>query len=66
VTSKPAASAAAHKGPPAFDPCIDRRRNVVERCFARLEQYRAIVTRYDKTAPSYQGMLDLTTLLIWL
>ena len=52
--------------PPAFDPLIYRRRNVVERCFNRLKQYRAIATRYDKTALSYQGMIDLATLLIWL
>lgn len=52
--------------PPAFDPKIYRRRNVVERCFGRLKQYRAIATRYDKTAQSYQGMIDLATLLMWL
>ncbi|MFE2998554.1 transposase [Nocardia sp. NPDC059246] len=52
--------------PPVFDPIAYRRRNVVERCFNRLEQYRAIATRYDKTATSYRGMLDLATLLIWL
>ena len=52
--------------PPAFDPLVYRRRNVVERCFNRLKQYRAIATRYDKTAVSYQGMLDLATLLMWL
>jgi transposase len=52
--------------PPAFDPLIYRRRNVVERCFGRLKQYRAIATRYDKTAQSYQGMIDLATLLMWL
>ena len=52
--------------PPAFDPVIYRRRNVVERCFGRLKQYRAIATRYDKTAQSYQSMIDLATLLMWL
>jgi transposase len=52
--------------PPAFDRHVYRRRNVVERCFGRLKQYRAIATRYDKTAQSYQGMIDLATLLIWL
>jgi hypothetical protein len=26
----------------------------------------ALGTRYDKTATSYQGMIDLATLLIWL
>ncbi len=52
-------------GPPTFDPTAYRR-NVVERCFNRLKQYRAIATRYDKTAQSYRGMLDLATLLMWL
>ncbi len=33
--------------PPAFDSAAYRRRNVVERCFAQLKQYRAIATRYD-------------------
>ena len=52
--------------PPVFDRHIYRRRNVVERCFGRLKQYRAIATRYDKTAQSYQAMIDLATLLMWL
>ena len=52
--------------PPAFDPIAYKRRNIVERCFNRLKHYRAIATRYDKTATSYQGWLDLTTLLMWL
>jgi transposase len=52
--------------PPAFDPTVYRRRNVVERCFNRLKHYRAIATRYDKTALSYQGWLDLATTIMWL
>ena len=52
--------------PPAFDPVIYKRRNVVERCFNRLKQYRAIATRYDKTALSFQAMIDLATLMMWL
>ncbi|MFD7657711.1 IS5/IS1182 family transposase, partial [Actinosynnema sp. NPDC059797] len=52
--------------PPAFDRTAYKRRNVVERCFNRLKQFRAIATRFDKTATSYRGMLDLATLLIWL
>jgi transposase len=51
--------------PPAFDPIAYRRRNVVERCFQRLKQFRAIATRYDKTALSYQTMIDLATLTLW-
>ncbi|MEU8135443.1 transposase [Streptodolium elevatio] len=34
--------------PPAFDKDIYRNRNVVERCFARLKQFRAIATRFGK------------------
>ena len=52
--------------PPVFDKGVYKRRNVVERCFNRLKQYRAIATRYDKTALSYQGMIDLATLKMWL
>jgi transposase len=52
--------------PPTFNPTIYKRRNVVERCFQRLKQYRAIATRYDKTATSYQAMIDLATLTMWL
>ena len=52
--------------PPTFDKIAYRRRNIVERCFNRFKQYRAIATRYDKTATSYQAMIDLATLLMWL
>ncbi|WP_459715816.1 transposase [Actinophytocola sp. KF-1] len=45
--------------PPAFDKTAYRRRNIVERCFQRLKQFRAIATRYDKTALSYQATLTL-------
>ncbi len=52
--------------PPAFDTTAYKRRNVVERCFNRFKQYRAIATRYDKTALSFQAMIDLATLMMWL
>ena len=41
--------------PPAFDPALYRDRNVVERCFARLKQFRAIATRFDKLADRYRA-----------
>jgi transposase len=37
--------------PPVFDRVAYKRRNVVERCFNRFKQYRAIATRYDKVVP---------------
>lgn len=33
-----------------------RNRNVVERCFGRLKEYRRIATRYDNTARNYLSM----------
>ncbi len=36
-----------------------RHRNVVERCFGRLKEYRRIATRYDKTARNYLSMVQL-------
>lgn len=43
-----------------------RRRNVVERCFNRLKQNRALATRYDKRARHYQATVTLARLRLWL
>nr|WP_234323394.1 IS5 family transposase [Streptomyces bikiniensis] len=51
--------------PPAFDRETYKRRNVVERCFNRLKQWRGIATRYDKTAQSYEAAVTLASLLMW-
>ncbi|MFJ6987484.1 MULTISPECIES: IS5 family transposase [unclassified Streptomyces] len=51
--------------PPAFDREIYKHRNVVERCFNRLKQWRGIATRYDKTAESYHAAVALASLLMW-
>src|SRR3712207_8797296 len=50
--------------PPAFDREVYKHRNVVERCFNRLKQWRGIATRYDKTAQSYEAAVTLASLLI--
>ncbi|MFI5580159.1 transposase, partial [Streptomyces sp. NPDC051822] len=52
--------------PPGFDRCLYRRRNVVERCFNRLKQWRGLATRYDKTRESYQAALTIASILLWL
>lgn len=52
--------------PPAFDREIHRDRNVVERCFARLKQFRAIATRFDKLADRYRAGIVLASLILWL
>ena len=52
--------------PPAFDRQHYRQRNLVERCFNRLKQYRALATRYAKRAELYRGLVVLASILIWL
>ena len=57
----------AHKPgrPPAFDAAAYRRRNVIERCVARLKHYRGLATRYEKTADALHGLLVFATILLW-
>jgi transposase len=47
---------------PAF---IYRHRNLIERCWARLKERRAIATRYDKTAVSYAADVVIAAVLDW-
>jgi transposase len=42
-----------------------RLRNVIERRFCRLQDFRAIATRYDKTARNFLAGLCLTALVYW-
>ena len=52
--------------PPAFDPEMYRRRNVVERCFNRLKQFRDLATRYAKRAAYYRAELTIAAIILWL
>jgi transposase len=52
--------------PPTFDRQAYKSRNVVERCFNRLKQFRAIATRFDKLATRYRAGLHLASLILWL
>jgi transposase len=51
---------------PAFDPVVYKQRNVVERCFNRLKQWRDLATRYAKRASIYRACLVLIAALLWL
>ena len=44
----------------SIDAEVYRRRNVIERWFGRLKQFRRIATRYDKTQSSYRGFVALS------
>jgi transposase len=52
--------------PPAFDRQRYKQRNVVERCFNRLKQFRALATRYAKQAAYYRATLLLVSTVLWL
>jgi hypothetical protein len=41
-------------------------RHLIENFFAKLKQFRAIATRYDKTARNFLGAVYLTACTIWL
>lgn len=52
--------------PPAFDAQAYRDRNVVERSFNTVKQWRGLATRYDKLAIVYRGAAVLRAITIWL
>ncbi|MEU4469426.1 IS5 family transposase [Streptomyces sp. NPDC024017] len=52
--------------PPVFDRELYKARNVVECCFNRLKQFRAIATRFDKLATPYKAGVHLASLILWL
>lgn len=61
------AAKGSHGGrPPAFDPELYKRRNVIERCFNRLKQFRGLATRYAKRAAYYQAELTIAAIILWL
>lgn len=49
----------------AVDRTLYRLRNLVERCFNRLKNARRMAARYDKTAESCPGGIDITSIRIW-
>ena len=49
-----------------YDRHLYKARHLVENFFARLKQYRAIATRYDKTARNFLGAIHLAAAMVWL
>ncbi len=52
--------------PVTYDRDAYRGRNVVERGFNLLKQWRGLATRYDKLAITYRGGVTLAAITIWL
>lgn len=49
-----------------YDRHLYKARHLIENFFARLKQYRAIATRYDKTARNFLGAIYLVASMVWL
>jgi transposase len=54
------------KTPRTFDKDLYQALHLIENFFAKLKQFRAIATRYDKTARSFLAGIHLVAALIWL
>ncbi len=48
-----------------FDPQAYRDRNVIERMFCRLKDFRRIATRYDKLAPNFLSAVCLAAIIAY-
>jgi putative transposase len=52
---------------PDFDTKTYKQRNLIERAFCRIKDWRAIATRYDKTASNFlAGLCLAATLTFWI
>jgi transposase len=54
------------KGNADMDLGLYKYRHLVENAFARLKQYRAVATRYDKLTRNYKSMVALACGYLWL
>jgi transposase len=54
------------RSPRSLDRELYKARHLIENFFARLKQFRAIATRYDKTAPNFLAAVHLAAAAVWL
>ena len=64
--SQPAIPTKRNEAPIACPDWIYNNRNQVERLWSRLKEWRAIATRYEKTANSFMGVLCLAAAIDWI
>jgi transposase len=63
VVIPPKANRRSHR---EYDQHLYKARHLIENFFAKLKQFRAIATRYDKTARNFLAAVYLTATTIWL
>lgn len=54
------------KNPRIYDEYLYKSRHLIENFFAKLKQFRAIATRYDKSARNFLAAVFLVGAYIWL
>jgi Transposase and inactivated derivatives len=54
------------KNPREYDKELYKARHLIENFFAKLKQYRAIATRYDKLAETFLSAIYMAATIIWL
>ena len=64
--ARPAIPAKCNEAPVACPAWIYNNRNLVERLWARLKEWRAVATRYEKMARCFMGVLCLAATLDWI
>ena len=64
--ARPAIPPQRHKAPVACPDWAYNNRNLVKRLWARLKEWRAVATRYEKTATSFLRVLCLAPTMDWL
>jgi transposase len=64
--ARPAIPSKRDEAPVACPPWIYVNRDRVERLWARLKEWRAAATRYEKTARSFMGVLCMAATMDWI
>jgi putative transposase len=49
-----------------YDAELYKERNIIERFFNKLKQFRRVATRYDKLLVNFMGFVKLAAITIWL
>ena len=49
-----------------YDVDLYKERNIIERFFNKLKQFRRVATRYDKLLVNFMGFVKLAAIAIWL
>ena len=64
--ARPAIPPKRNEAPVACPDWSHTHRNQVERLWARLKEWRAVATRYEKTASSFMGVLCMAAAIDWI